>query len=347
MANGAIREDAFAFGRRASAAGFASAADLVGSGDASETRQRSIDIYAITEHPRNREVNLLTVDFLADSIRERGLGQLPLVRKVDDGAYEHISGWHRILAYRKLYEETGDPKYAKIDCTVIRGCDDERAEGLMWDTNLCNKTLTAEERGKAWRFHDATVKRLREEEPDRYRGVPTNEVISDYMERVVGVSYSPRQIARDKAAARAEEEAASLAAARKAEQEEARKAVSEAPESPSESFSEPEGTSVLSDDFEPSQGVSELQGESSWTDGPSSWEFSGDGSDSEPEPDPEAERIAAVKAECDKIISQLSKLATRINGVRDDVDPSRARSMMRYIRSMRSDLRGKTGGDDE
>lgn len=345
MAKGAIREDAFAFGRRGSAAGFASAADLVGSGDASETRQRSIDIYAISEHPKNREVNPVTVDFLADSIRERGLGQLPLVRKVDDGVYEHISGWHRILAYRKLYEETGDPKWAKIDCTVVRGCDDERAEGLMWDTNLCNKTLTPEERGKAWRFHDATVKRLREEEPDRYRGVSTNEVISDYMERVVGVSYSPRQIARDKAAAKAEEEAAE----RKAAQEEARKAAAEAAEHASEPVSESEGTPSHSEDFEPSQGLSELQGEPSWTGAGDLGDTFADAFEPEPEPesDPEAEHIAAVKAECDKIISQLSKLATRINGVRDEVDPTRARSMMRYIRSMRSDLRGKTGGDDE
>lgn len=337
MANATIRDDAFAFSRNAS--GFASAADLLNRNtEESEFRTVEIDVYAITEHPHNREVSDNTVDALVESIKAVGLAQPVLVRKKGPGEYEHISGWHRVLAYRKLHEETGDAKWAKIRCEVVRSCDDNRAEQLMWDTNLCNKTLTPEERARAWEFHgETTVKRLREEDPDRYAGVPTNEIISEYMAAENNVSISPSTIARDKAKAKKAEEKrrkAEEAAARKKEQEEVRKAASEASESDSETFSDDFAPSMPSDDENAAQGKSEPRGSQAGD----SWSPA---DDIEPALDRDAymldqERRARDKVE--KLLNRMSRMVDDVADLSDDITPTYARTMLRYVKSMKTTL---------
>lgn len=345
MATGSIRDDAFAFGANASN-GFASAADLLLRNKEEELRIVSIDVDSITEHPHNREVSAEMVDMLAASIKEVGLGQPPLVRKTGPGQYEHVSGWHRILAFRKLYAETGDPKWSKINCVVERDLDDERAERLMWDTNLCAKTLTPEERAKAWEFHAATtVKRLREEDPERYAGVPTNEIISEYIKELPGENYSPSTIARDKAKAKKAEEkkrrAEEAAEARKKQQEQARNAAPELTESPSEAVSGDQATPMPSDaenaaqgDFEPQTapvGRPAAAPATDWT----------PADDIEPALDRDAyvldqERRARDKIE--KLLTRMSRMADDVADLSDDITPAYARSMMRYVKSMKATL---------
>lgn len=333
MGTGTIREEAFNFSRHAPN-GFASAADLLMRGDGESTRIVAIDIDAIEEHPRNREVSQAMVDQLAVSISEVGLGQPPLVRKIGPGRYEHISGWHRILAYRKLYAETGDAKWAKINCVVERDVDDERAERLMWDTNLCSKTLTPEERAKAWSFHaETTVKRMRAENPERYAGMPTNEVIAEYLKGLPGESYSPSTIARDKAKAKraeAKRKAAEAAASEKA----SRKSVPEANEGPSEAVSEDKATRIPSGQEDAAKDISKAR---TAPNGPDWSPLDG----VEPALDRDshaAEQARIAHDRVEKLLGRMRRMADDVADLADDVTPAYARSMMRCVKSMRAAL---------
>lgn len=347
--------------------GFASAADLAGRAANADKRLTSIDIYAISEHPHNREVSQKVVDVLADSIKENGLGQCPLVRKIDDGEYEHISGWHRILAYRKLYEETGDAKYARIDCTVEKECDDERAERLMWDTNLCSKVLTPEERARAWEFHsETTVKRLREENPEKYAGVPTNVILAEYSAEI-GAPYSAATIGRDKTKAkRAEEE--------RLEREQFENEYRA-------QLMEEKGSLEGEKDSEGQKGETQPREEEGWGDGldaddaavsgrsGSGWpaedqeivgaEFFVAGYEGiEPsvaDVDAEVAEAAAehvrqqeAKKEIDKIVKQLGKITEKIMRYSGEIDSYQSRMILNEVKNIRSELRarGAAGSGD-
>lgn len=351
--------DAAGFGT-ASRGGFASAADLAGRAANADKRLTSIDIYAITEHPHNREVSQKVVDVLADSIRESGLGQCPLVRKVDDGVYEHISGWHRILAYRKLFEETGDEKYARIDCTVEKDCSDERAERLMWDTNLCSKVLTPEERARAWEFHaETTVKRLREENPEKYAGVPTNVILAEYSAEI-GAPYSAATIGRDKTRAkRAEEEKHE----RERFEEEYRAQLEEEreegqPGKEKGGQTQPRGEKGSEGQEEPWEETGSGSGSGSGSGWPAEdqeivgAEFFVAGYEgiepSVPDVDAEVAEAAAehmrqleAKKEIDKVVKQLSKITEKIMRYSGDIDSYQSRMILNEVKNIRAELRAR------
>lgn len=344
--------------------GFASAADLAGRAANADKRLTSIDIYAISEHPHNREVSQKVVDVLADSIKENGLGQCPLVRKIDDGEYEHISGWHRILAYRKLYEETGDEKYARIDCTVEKDCDDERAERLMWDTNLCGKDLTPLERAKAWEFHtETTVPRLRAGNPEKYAGVPTNVILAEYAAEI-GAPYSAATIGRDKTRAkRAEEERLE----REKFEEEYRARLEE--EKGKSSLEGEKGETQQTQPREEEGWGDGLDADDTAVSGGSGWpaedqeivgaEFFVAGYEGiEPsvaDVDAEVAEAAAehvrqqeAKKEIDKIVKQLGKITEKIMRYSGEIDSYQSRMILNEVKNIRAELRarGAAGSGD-
>lgn len=336
--------NAAAFGS-ASKSGFASAADLAGRAANADKRLTSIDIYAITEHPHNREVSEKVVDVLADSIKENGLGQCPLVRKIDDGAYEHISGWHRILAYRKLYEETGDEKYAKIDCTVEKDCSDERAERLMWDTNLCGKDLTPLERAKAWEFHtETTVPRLRAENPEKYAGVPTNVILAEYAAEI-GAPYSAATIGRDKTRAKRAEEERAAAEERKRRLEERKSAPQE--EKSGEGQTQPgreegwEDAGSGSDSGWPAEDQ-EIVGAEFFVEGYEGIEPSMVDVDADvAEAAAEHLRQQEAKKEIDKVIKQLGKITEKIMRYSGEIDSYQTRMILNEVKNIRGELRAR------
>ncbi len=82
---------------------------------------------------------------LVASIRSEGLGQLPLVRKLPDGAYQMIAGHRRLEAYRRLARE--DAAFRTIPVTLVDNLDDARARVLLNVTNLVTRRLSQEERG--------------------------------------------------------------------------------------------------------------------------------------------------------------------------------------------------------
>ncbi len=173
---------------------------------AGDVEMRSVSPFDIDEHPENRTVSPEKVDRLKESILKEGLAQLPAVRvsPQDETRYQHIAGWHRILAYRELYRETGDEKWSRIQVTVLKGCDDETARRLMWQTNLISSDLSPEERGRGYEVLADVVERAREE-GDQYKGVRTNDVIAD-MVSAAGKKVSGRTVARARKALREQSE---------------------------------------------------------------------------------------------------------------------------------------------
>lgn len=145
-----------------------------------ESEERLVSIYDIDEHPENRAINYEVVHTLAQDIEKDGLAQWPLVRisPDDKGRYQHIAGWHRILAYRELYERTHDSKYEKINVIVRLDCDDDTALRLVWSTNMDSSNLSLEEFGKGALVLGRYVDQLRQDNPEEYKGVRTAEVVA-------------------------------------------------------------------------------------------------------------------------------------------------------------------------
>lgn len=80
---------------------------------------------------------------LITSIKAIGLSNPIQVEQVADGRYELVQGWRRLSAYRALYRETGDERYARIPAGLMaRG---ETLEGLyrrMVDENMVRKDIS-------------------------------------------------------------------------------------------------------------------------------------------------------------------------------------------------------------
>lgn len=166
-----------------------------------DSEVRHVDVYAIDEHPDNRSVNPEKVKSLKESIAQDGMGQYPLVRinPDDEERYQHISGWHRILANRELFEETKDEKYHRIPVVVLKNCDDKRAVRLMWATNIFSTELTPEERGKGFEVLALEVEEDRLKDPESFKGRRTNEILADKLS-AGDKKVSARTIARSRAA---------------------------------------------------------------------------------------------------------------------------------------------------
>lgn len=84
---------------------------------------------------------------LAKSIERDGLGQLPLVRAMDDGTMMLISGHRRLAAYKLLRDASpDDERWQEIPATVATGMTDLQARALLAVTNLETRQIPSEER---------------------------------------------------------------------------------------------------------------------------------------------------------------------------------------------------------
>ena len=92
---------------------------------ASRTRGRypvsEIAVADIADHPANAAYSMdpAGIAELAESIRQDGLTDLPLVRKVGDGSWQMVSGHRRKAAYALLAKD--DPAYERMPCRAIEG----------------------------------------------------------------------------------------------------------------------------------------------------------------------------------------------------------------------------------
>lgn len=83
-----------------------------------------------------------TLPELIESIRSVGLSNPIRVEQTEDG-YELIQGFRRLSAYRALWEETGDPAFARIPAGLMaRGTELEGLYRRMVDENLVRRDIS-------------------------------------------------------------------------------------------------------------------------------------------------------------------------------------------------------------
>ena len=164
-----------------------------------------IPVDAIADHPANTAYSMdgAGIAQLAKSIKEEGLTDLPLVRKLDDGSWQMVSGHRRKAAYAMLSLE--DERYALIPCRIIREISDEQSVMLLHAANYFVRNLTVTERAAASRALGVEVERMRAENP-ALSGVRTEDIKAAIISEQTGRKVSGKTIQRQESLARKIEE---------------------------------------------------------------------------------------------------------------------------------------------
>lgn len=164
-----------------------------------------IPVGEIADHPANAAYSMddAGIAQLAGSIKEEGLTDLPLVRKLDDGSWQMVSGHRRKAAYALLAKE--DEKYAQIPCRVIRDITDEQSVMLLHAANYFVRSLTVSERAAASRALGVEVERMRAENPE-LSGMRTEDIKAAIISEQTGRKVSGKTIQRQESLARKIEE---------------------------------------------------------------------------------------------------------------------------------------------
>ena len=167
--------------------------------DMTQTRKlypvEQIPLEDIAEHPGNEAYSMdaSAIEQLAASIERDGLTDLPLVRKLDDGSYQMVSGHRRRAAFMLLAERSEE--FARIPCRIIEGIDDAQALVLLHSANFFTRELSVTERARATRALDGRVEQLREEHPE-LAGVRSEEIKARIITEQTGKTVSGRTIRR-------------------------------------------------------------------------------------------------------------------------------------------------------
>lgn len=83
------------------------------------------------------------LDELKASIREVGLSNPIRVEAAGDGVFELVQGYRRLMAFRELYEESGDEKYARIPAGLsAQGAELDLLYRRMVDENLVRRDIS-------------------------------------------------------------------------------------------------------------------------------------------------------------------------------------------------------------
>ena len=164
-----------------------------------------IPVDAIANHPANTAYSMdgAGIAQLAKSIKEEGLTDLPLVRKLDDGSWQMVSGHRRKAAYAMLSHE--DERYALIPCRIIRDISDEQSVMLLHAANYFVRNLTVTERAAASRALGVEVERMRAQNPT-LSGVRTEDIKAAIISEQTGRKVSGKTIQRQESLARKIEE---------------------------------------------------------------------------------------------------------------------------------------------
>lgn len=164
-----------------------------------------IPVGEIADHPENTAYSMddAGIAQLAKSIEKEGLTDLPLVRKLDDGSWQMVSGHRRKAAYAMLAEE--DERYAQIPCRIIRGISDEQSVMLLHAANYFVRNLTVTERAAASRALGMEVERMRVENPE-LSGMRTEDIKAAIISEQTGRKVSGKTIQRQESLARKIEE---------------------------------------------------------------------------------------------------------------------------------------------
>ena len=171
--------------------------------DVSSARyEDSLPLARIDPWPGNRELSEDAVARLAGDIGENGVLQPVLVRPRAYGRYQLVAGHHRVEAVRLLAAaDPSDERWRGIKALVLE-MGDEEAERAVLSTNVYMIPMwTPEERGAEWMRLSEKAEGMRRGDPERYRGVRTNEIVLE-LAREAGIETSAGSIIREKRAYR-------------------------------------------------------------------------------------------------------------------------------------------------
>ena len=159
-----------------------------------------IPVEEIADHPANAAYSMDPegIRALAESIRERGLTDLPLVRKAPDGSWQMISGHRRKAAYALLAQK--DPAYQAMPCRVVSGITDEQAVALLHTANLFTRSLNPLERAAATRALGIQVEAMRGADP-ALAGERTEDIKAAIITAQTGHAVSGKTIRRQESLA--------------------------------------------------------------------------------------------------------------------------------------------------
>lgn len=161
---------------------------------------KEIPLDDISEHPGNVAYSMDEegIARLAESIERDGLTDLPLVRRLQGGGFQMISGHRRMAAYRFLSKQ--DPSYSKIPCRIASDISDEQALTLLHTANFFTRSLTVTERAAATKALGIQVEQMRAADPS-LAGVRTEDVKARIVEEMTGRKVSGKTIKREEAMA--------------------------------------------------------------------------------------------------------------------------------------------------
>lgn len=151
--------------------------------------------------PDNRELSADAVESLADDVEEKGVLQPILVRPRAYGRFQVIAGHHRVEAVRALAaRHPGDPRWGSIRALVLELGDAQAAAAVVATNVHMIPEWTPEERGAEWIRLSKEAERMKEEDPELYRGRRVCEMVAD-MAKELGVKTSASSVQRDMTAA--------------------------------------------------------------------------------------------------------------------------------------------------
>ena len=165
--------------------------------EGTRTRERfpisELDVSQIADHPGNDTYSMDEegIRALADSIRKDGLTDIPLVRRLDDGGFQMISGHRRKAAFALL--AANDPTFAKMPCRIVEGISDEQAQMLLHTANYFTRELTVMERARATQALGLEVKRMRDADPS-LKGTRSADLKAAIIKAQTGRDIAPRTI---------------------------------------------------------------------------------------------------------------------------------------------------------
>lgn len=161
---------------------------------------KEIPLDDISEHPGNVAYSMDEegIARLAESIERDGLTDLPLVRRLQGGGFQMISGHRRMAAFRLLAQQ--GPSYSKLPCRVIADISDEQALVLLHTANFFTRALTVTERAAATKALGIQVEQMRATDPT-VAGMRTEDVKARIVEEMTGRKVSGKTIKREEALA--------------------------------------------------------------------------------------------------------------------------------------------------
>ena len=161
---------------------------------------KEIPLDDISEHPGNVAYSMDEegIARLAESIERDGLTDLPLVRRLQGGGFQMISGHRRMAAFRLLAQQ--GPSYSKLPCRVIADISDEQALVLLHTANFFTRALTVTERATATKALGIQVEQMRATDPT-VAGMRTEDVKARIVEEMTGRKVSGKTIKREEALA--------------------------------------------------------------------------------------------------------------------------------------------------